>query len=784
MADPDLRQLMLDAEQQSSEISSMGVGLPRLDRNLRQVCEASRDLWSRLSQTMPTQNTDAHILLGSKGVDLSQLSQKLESLSSRDMLAPLEPTPDTVIDTYVTNETQNTLLNIVEECRSDMSQRSEMPSNVRSLMSSIEMAYAGRIIDYNKTHMGSSKKDTLVHIFREISLQFNDKKIPELWDCLDIMMHLPVELTVNSGDPIKCRNSPLIQAALIRQARKFLQNRYKLHMQTVVANNLQRARTGGMPSTFPLVRGFVALQESSVASSEDGQVDGQPVWSLVYYCLRCGDAKAALYCAQQAGHQLQNFCPFLEELSASQTGELSDKTVDNIKHQFRRVVANCNDPYKKAVYCLLGACEVREDFPEVLPTAEDYLWFKLGQIRIPKDPEKGATSTPTDMLTYNHLQSLIVLEYGESYYNAKEQPYLYANMLLLTGQFESAIDFLARTGIGLLKPHAVHMALALHEAGLLAIPTNVKTPLISTEDLDPSPSRRLNLARLILTYCRKFEQTNLQEVLNYYYFFRELKGPDGTSFFKHCICDLALNTSAFTEILGSLAEDGTRLPGLIDTFLATSEECKNLVRMVAESAEQKALLEQAIPLYELCGDHEGALRIVSVLVGQVLPLESQPGSQSDRDRLANTARRIEHRYRGYHLNCPASTSNNFTLLCQLLDFFDYYNAQDYQAAKEVLAKTRLLPSRDSEIEEYTKNFRQLDDSIMRNFPAILLAIMRIFCAEYGKLKSSSSSSSSRDQQLEQLRTQAQAVTAFSATLPYNMPGDTNSMLVQLMMHMN
>lgn len=50
---------MLDAEQQSSEISSMGAALPRLDRNLRQVCEASRDLWTRLSHTVPSQGTEA-----------------------------------------------------------------------------------------------------------------------------------------------------------------------------------------------------------------------------------------------------------------------------------------------------------------------------------------------------------------------------------------------------------------------------------------------------------------------------------------------------------------------------------------------------------------------------------------------------------------------------------------------------------------------------------------------------------------------------------------------------
>jgi hypothetical protein len=59
MMDPDLHQLMLDAEQQSSEISSMGSALPQLDRNLRQVCEASQTLWNKLSQTGSSEGIQA-----------------------------------------------------------------------------------------------------------------------------------------------------------------------------------------------------------------------------------------------------------------------------------------------------------------------------------------------------------------------------------------------------------------------------------------------------------------------------------------------------------------------------------------------------------------------------------------------------------------------------------------------------------------------------------------------------------------------------------------------------
>jgi hypothetical protein len=53
---------------------------------------------------------------------------------------------------------------------------------------------------------------------------------------------------------------------------------------------------------------------------------------------------------------------------------------------------------------------------------------------------------------------------------------------------------------------------------------------------------------------------------------------------------------------------------------------------------------------------------------------------------------------------------------------------------QLLARLNLLPSRESEVDEYTKAFKLLEDTMMRNFPAILLATMKMFCAEYTKLK--------------------------------------------------
>jgi nuclear pore complex protein Nup93 len=41
------------------------------------------------------------------------------------------------------------------------------------------------------------------------------------------------------------------------------------------------------------------------------------------------------------------------------------------------VLRNCADPYKRAVYCLIGKCDIADNHGEVADKTEDYLWLKV-----------------------------------------------------------------------------------------------------------------------------------------------------------------------------------------------------------------------------------------------------------------------------------------------------------------------------------------------------------------------------------------------------------------------
>lgn len=50
---------------------------------------------------------------------------------------------------------------------------------------------------------------------------------------------------------------------------------------------------------------------------------------------------------------------------------------NKLRLHYRRVLRNSADPYKRAVYCLIGKCDISDNHGEVADKTEDYLWLKV-----------------------------------------------------------------------------------------------------------------------------------------------------------------------------------------------------------------------------------------------------------------------------------------------------------------------------------------------------------------------------------------------------------------------
>lgn len=56
---------------------------------------------------------------------------------------------------------------------------------------------------------------------------------------------------------------------------------------------------------------------------------------------------------------------------------LSPASENKLRLHYRRVLRNSADPYKRAVYCLIGKCDISDNHGEVADKTEDYLWLKV-----------------------------------------------------------------------------------------------------------------------------------------------------------------------------------------------------------------------------------------------------------------------------------------------------------------------------------------------------------------------------------------------------------------------
>ncbi|XP_074067371.1 nuclear pore complex protein Nup93 isoform X3 [Macrotis lagotis] len=797
-------ELLQQAEQLAAETEGISE-LPHVERNLQEIQQAGERLRSRtLTRTsQETADVKASVLLGSRGLDISHISQRLESLSAATTFEPLEPVKDTDIQGFLKNEKDNALLSAIEESRKrtfsmaeeyhresmlveweqvkqrilhtllasgedplDFTQENEfafevlpsvstsMPSYIsdlgppgRSSLDSIEMAYARQIYIYNEKIVNGHLQPNLVDLCAAVA-EMDDKNISDMWAMVKQMTDV---LLAPATDALKSRRSMEVRMEFVRQALRYLEQSYKNYTLVTVFGNLHQAQLGGVPGTYQLVRSFLNIKlPAPLPGLQDGEVEGHPVWALIYYCMRCGDLVAASQVVNRAQHQLGEFKTWFQEYMHNKDRRLSPATENKLRLHYRRALRNNTDPYKRAVYCILGRCDVTDNQSEVADKTEDYLWLKLNQVCF----EDDGTSSPQDRLTLSQFQKQLLEDYGESHFAVNQQPFLYFQVLFLTAQFEAAIAFLFR--VERLRCHAVHVALVLFELKLLLKSSGQSAQLLSHEAGDPPCVRRLNFVRLLMLYTRKFESTDPREALQYFYFLRDEKDSQGENMFLRCVSELVIESREFDMILGKLENDGSRKPGVIDKF---TSDTKPIINKVASVAENKGLFEEAAKLYDLAKNADKVLELMNKLLSPVVPQISTP--QSNKERLKNMALSIAERYRAQGISANKFVDSTFYLLLDLITFFDEYHCGHIDRAFDV----------------------------RHNLSEVLLATMNILFTQFKRLKGTSPSSSSRPQRAmedrdSQLRSQARALITFAGMIPYRTSGDTNARLVQMEVLMN
>ncbi|MDE5061019.1 nuclear pore complex Nup93/Nic96 family protein [Wolbachia endosymbiont of Drosophila nikananu] len=785
-------------------------------------------------------------MLGSKGVDLPKMTQKLESLSARNSLEPIDPIQDTDVRGYLKNERENAILSVIEETNRNVGsakrnhERScpkndslqvfssverqkwrsvysewgnmkesllnalvgpsqqdfpdlqrqkvttELPDEPTPLsrLSHFEALYAKEITSYNASHIQGGHRTNLVATFAELAEKsFDDPLVTEMWNVLNYMANVtPMSRNI---DPIHSRQTA---PQFIQQARTYLERRYKIYMYAVTEKNLVIARRGGIPNIYNLVSSYVGVQfqqSHTIVGLLNVDKNGKPLWPHVYYSLRCGDTGAAVQFLKESGTSPE----LLKLMTLQRLGDTTSESSSNtklegqLKLEYNNKLRICSDPYKKAVYAIVLACDPHDGHAELIRTIDDFLWMQLSILR-----EQEKRDYNIEQLTYSGLQSLILEKYGENYFNAREKAPLYFQVLALTGQFESAIEFLARNQNSL--THAVHMAIALNELCLLGTPKSINEPLLSAEPDDPAPMKRLNLVRLVVMYAKCFEQTDTAQALQYYYLLRHFKTEDrGPNAMLTCVSDLLVENcddDMLTLIFGVEDEQNSNrfTGGIFAEFHTMDYDMYSLAGMVGDELSNRSNYESAIKLYYIAGQLDKALSLVCSLLSQVVHQPPRPCSM--RERLSYVIQSLDAALVERKTDVRAHVLITYTTLSRLMEFFDLVNAGETRLASEILANHRLVPSNSTEVDECVTNLKRMGPEIIKVMPDVILAAMNIVYAEYMEQRCGPDSGNvdetqneNREAVLRHLRGRAKALTNMAASVPYRMPAAINQRLVQL-----
>lgn len=799
MAGTDWSSLTMTAEKlQANAITD--TGMPSVTRNIRQLLDAAENLWSKVG--VPGIEAQGNVFLCSRGVDAPQVPKQLEKLNSTVTLNTLDPKPDMDIDSFVKNEVQNAILSLIESVKksnedflddrqkdtiirnwknkkiniinsfpgympnsSSSGSNHTMPSitkfnttnfGLNAHMDQTELMYAKHLCEYNQYVENHGVQTDLLQSFTTAAEISHDDRVNEMWKIVKCM-----GLIVPVHGSNRTRNSVTNQNTMIGNARSYLEQRYIVFMKSYVKSHLSKAKLGGIPGTYPLVRSFVSVYINQYTNLSQIFYDGLPFWPLLYYLIRCGDLESVVRVLEKNNKDPELLNVFTSIKNNHDYTNLNDQGFTS------SMAWDSDDPFKRVIYSLVAATDMTSKHSDVIKTADDYLWLKLCQVR-----------NNQDKLTYPVLQSMIYEEYKDQF--SEVQPMSYFQLLFLTGQFESAIQFIFRHPK--LRSHAIHIAIVLNEMGLLHLPDDFNQPILTK---DNNEITRLNLARIMKIYCGSFENQDLKMAINYYYCLRNTES-EGKTLFVSCVANLVIETEEYDKVFGYLKPNGKKQNGILDSFMVSDMVKMDIIRTTATLAEQKCDLEVATKLYELVGKYDKVIELANIMLSRII----QPDTFSSLDKTPNMKSKVfdyvellSQRLTGVDINVSDEAIFTFNILKSVFVFFEQYNNHNYTRAFDVLQTIGLIPLSVEQVDNRLVAFKKYDELILRIVPGVMTATMNMLYSQYNEIKKEETNKYIRDPeqrqaQLEYIREKARAITSFTGRVPFQINSEVINNLVQ------
>ena len=247
----------------------------------------------------------------------------------------------------------------------------------RSMLNENELLYSQQVHKYTKMSVQGGYSGSLVDLCMEAAERMSNQSLLAIWKLVSDMTK---NISLPSGKtPLQQRSQPDVQQQLIDSARSHLEQNYYQFIEETVISNLREAVRGAVPGTEKLIEAFLKVRKINLRTFEDGEL-----WAMIYYCLRCGQVNAAVEIAKKRSGQIGDFYTYLKAWAmvtddSPVPRRLTPNQLNQLKIQYRRSVRTSTDPYKRAVYSIIGKCDT-DMHQDVIEKTDDYLWLKLSQV--------------------------------------------------------------------------------------------------------------------------------------------------------------------------------------------------------------------------------------------------------------------------------------------------------------------------------------------------------------------------------------------------------------------
>eukprot|EP01029_Cantina_marsupialis_P002744 TRINITY_DN12623_c0_g2_i1.p1 TRINITY_DN12623_c0_g2~~TRINITY_DN12623_c0_g2_i1.p1 ORF type:complete len:844 (+),score=327.11 TRINITY_DN12623_c0_g2_i1:15-2546(+) len=522
-------------------------------------------------------------------------------------------------------------------------------------------------------------------------------------------------------------SNPDLQRHLVRGSITFLQSQFAEHMRQVSRSNDR--------DMLVVIRAYL---------NERGMVDpsGCPFWPQIYYAIRCGAFDVAdRLCATQPRLGAA-FSDLLTQFTSCHKAAAPINAGNTLEHGAKEtVLANYQQllsgsdadrfwPFQLEVYRLLLGVDMAAAGmnPSVGATFQDFAWQKLSFVLT--SSFGGSSASDGSSFSLRDFAALI-REFGDSHFDPEHrQPANYFQLLLVSQQFERAIDYLAR----FTSPpvDAVHTALCLQYYGLLRtgalkqgdsmMPSGY---LVSGgKDQDKPVLDMGALLKRFVEICG----------LSPSYAVRYLAMIEDYGQRIELLCELLLESHAYDVLLGPIEEQSST-SGVLAKNLSDSD-VESVVELAARHARNVGQHWDAVELF-LRGAHvDAVLEVFNEQLSEVMVPPNAARQFWQQKGLWFVQNFLKPEVIERLMNNPETSADIqslghcFQLQLNLLNFFDKVNANEHENALNILNALQLFPSGDLE----PIPFSSLPECIRANFPQIALHAMTCLLRSHEQAK--------------------------------------------------